>query len=136
MAPARLNTALPNRKLVPDPGEMMGGERTVLIDEESPAWLVRKDDIARTPPGQPVKAKSFTIAPPTAHFCAQYDDSDGIRVIFENMDLEDLAIYHKPGDVNMLGDEIEECHLGFFNMAMAPSSSPLSNFSATMRTSA
>ncbi len=106
----------------PDPGEMAGGPRTVLIDEESPAWLIRKDDVANTPPGQPVPAKQFMIAPPTAHFYARYDDSDGISVVFENMDLEDLAIYHKPGDVNMLGDEIEDCYQGFYNMAMAPSS--------------
>ncbi len=106
----------------PDPGEMAGGERTVLIDEESPVWLVRKDDVLNTKPGQPVPSKPFMIAPPTAHFYARYDDSDGISVIFENMDLEDLAIFHKPGDINMLGEEIEECHLGFYNMAMAPSS--------------
>jgi hypothetical protein len=106
----------------PDPGEMAGGQRTVLIDEESPIFLVRKDDLDSTPSGEPVPMKPFTIAPPTAHYYAVYDDSDGIRVIFENMDLEDLAIYHKPGDVDVFGEPIETSQLGLYNMSMAPSS--------------
>ncbi|MFP8880273.1 MAG: carotenoid oxygenase family protein [Myxococcota bacterium] len=106
----------------PDPGEMGGGERTVLIDYESPVFLVRKDDLESTPSGQPVPMKKFMIAPPTAHLYAVYDDADGIRVIFENMDLEDLAIYHKPGDVDVFGERIDPSQIGLYNMAMAPSS--------------
>ena len=37
-----------------DPAEMMGGERTMTIDDEVPVWLVRKDELEGLPSGTPV----------------------------------------------------------------------------------
>jgi hypothetical protein len=37
-----------------DPGELMGGERTVTNNTDEPVFLVRKDALEATPHGQPV----------------------------------------------------------------------------------
>lgn len=105
-----------------DPAEMMGQPRSVRVDEESPAFLVRKEDLEKTPPGTPVQMHKFIIAPPTGHFYARYDDSDGIRVIFEHMDGVDLGYYLREDDVDIYGAPIDPTQVGFYNMGMAPSS--------------
>lgn len=105
-----------------DPGEMMGGPRTVLMDAQSPAHLIRIDDLEKTPPGRPVKMKRFMIAPPTGHFYARYDDTDGIRVIFEHMDGVDLGFYLKADDLDAYGNPIDPSQVGFYNTGMWPSS--------------
>ena len=105
-----------------DPGEIMGGPRTVLMDEQSPAFLVRKEDVEKTAPGSPVPMKKFFIAPPTGHFYGVYDDADGVRVIFEHMDGVDLAFYLKPDDLDVYGNPIDPSQVGVYNMGMAPSS--------------
>lgn len=105
-----------------DPGEMAGGPRTVLMDAESPAHLVRIEDLEKTPPGRSVRMKRFMIAPPTGHFYARYDDGDGIRVMFEHMDGVDLGFYLKQDDLDAYGDPIDPSQVGFYNTGMWPSS--------------
>jgi carotenoid cleavage dioxygenase-like enzyme len=105
-----------------DPGELAGRPRTVLMDLESPAFLVRKADLEKTPPGTAVPMKRFMIAPPTGHFYAKYDDTDGIQVIFEHMDGVDLGFFLKPDDVDVYGDPIDPTQVGVYNMGMTPSS--------------
>ena len=105
-----------------DPGELAGGPRTRLMDLESPVFLVRKEDAERTPPGTPIPMRRFTIAPPTGHFYAVYDDRDGIRVLFEHMDGVDLGFFLKPDDVDVFGEPIDPSQVGLYNMSMCPSS--------------
>lgn len=103
-----------------DPDEMFGGERSVTIDDEVPVWLVRKDDLLSRPSGTPVTPHSFTVSPPNGHFYARYDDSDGISVVWEGMDLMDLGLYLRPDDVDILGRPVAPAAVGLYNMAMAP----------------
>jgi hypothetical protein len=103
-----------------DPGEMFGGERTVTIDPDAPVWLVRKDDLLSRPSGTPVAPICFTVAPPNGHFYARYDDSEGISVVWEGMDLMDLALYLRPDDVDIHGNPIKPSDVGLYSMAMSP----------------
>ena len=105
---------------VADPDEMFGGERTVTVDDAAPVWLVRKDELLARPSGTPVTPSCFTVSPPNGHFYARYDDTDGISVVWEGMDLMDLALYVRPDDVDVHGAPVPPASVGLYNMAMAP----------------
>jgi hypothetical protein len=103
-----------------DPGEVMGGERTVTIDDEVPIWLLRKDVIEATPPGEPLEPTSFTFGPPAGHYYARWDDTDGISVVWEGMDLMDLGFSLRPDDRDLNGNPVDPGVVGLYNMAMGP----------------
>jgi len=103
-----------------DPDEIFGGERTLTIDDAVPVWLIRKDVLEATPSGSPVTPVAFTMAPPSGHYYARYDDSDGVSVVWEGMDLMDLALFMKPDDVDINGNPVDPAAVGLYNMAMAP----------------
>ena len=105
-----------------DLGEMAGGPRTVTIDEGAAVYLIRKSHIDATPPGSVFTPIYSTVAPTTGHFYGVWDDSDGIRVIFEHMDLMDLGFRMQAGDRTATGDAVNPAHVGMYNMAMAPNS--------------
>jgi all-trans-8'-apo-beta-carotenal 15,15'-oxygenase len=104
----------------PDVDEMLGGERTTTIDEEVPVWLIRKDELDGLPSGTPVTPIAFTMAPPNGHFYARWEDRDGISVVWEGMDLMDLALYLRPDDLDVNGNPVDPGVVGLYNMAMAP----------------
>lgn len=104
----------------PDLDEMLGGERTTTIDAEVPVWLIRKDAVEGLAPGTPVAPVCFTMSPPNGHYYARWDDTDGISVVWEGMDLMDLALYLRPDDVDVNGNPIDPAAIGLYNMSMAP----------------
>jgi carotenoid cleavage dioxygenase-like enzyme len=104
----------------PDMDEMMGGVRTTTIDAEVPVWLIRKDQLEGLPSGTPVRPTCFTMAPPTGHYYARWEDTDGVSVVWEGMDLMDLAFYLRPDDLDVNGNPIDPGVVGLYNMAMAP----------------
>ena len=104
----------------PDPAEMFGGERELTIDHEVPVWLIRKDQLDGLPSGSPVTPVTIMMSPPTGHFYGRWDDSDGISVVWEGMDLMDLGMYLKPDDRDVHGNPIDPAAVGLYNMAMAP----------------
>ena len=103
-----------------DADEMMGGERTVTTDDEVPVWLIRKEQLEGTPVGHSGVAVCFTMSPPNGHYYARYDDTDGISVVWEGMDLMDLGLYMKPDDNDVNGNPVDPAAVGLYNMAMAP----------------
>lgn len=103
-----------------DPDEMFGGERSVTVDTEAPVWLVRKDDLFALPSGTPIAPYCFTVSPPNGHFYARYDDSEGISVVWEGMDLMDLGLFLRADDVDVNGNPVDPASAGLYNMAMAP----------------
>ena len=105
---------------IPDLGEMAGGERTAVIDTSTPVWVIRKDQLLSTPPGDTVEAVASTAAPSTGHMYARWDDSEGIQVLFEHMDLVDLGYRIEAGDLDSRGEPVDPALVGFYNMAMAP----------------
>ena len=103
-----------------DIDELFGGERTVTVDRDSPVWLVRKDDLLSRPSGTPIEPVCFRVSPPNGHFYARYDDHDGVSVVWEGMDLTDLALYIRPDDLDLRGKPMEPASVGLYTMAMAP----------------
>ena len=104
----------------PDAGEMLGGERSETIDRESPMWLIRKDQLDGVASGTPIRPICVTIAPPSGHYYARWDDSDGISIVWEGMDLMDLGLYLRPDDLDVNGNPVDPALAGLYNMAMAP----------------
>lgn len=105
-----------------DPGEMAGGPRTVTVDDDAAVYLLRKDQLLDTPDGSPLEPMRFRVAPTTGHFYARWDDTDGVRVLFEHMDRMDLGFKIEPGDLDANGEPVAPELVGFYNTAMAPSS--------------
>ncbi|GIU88382.1 MAG: hypothetical protein KatS3mg009_2897 [Acidimicrobiia bacterium] len=105
-----------------DPAELLGGARTVTVDTDAPVWLVRKDELLALPTGTPVAPRCARVAPPIGHFYARYDDSDGISVVWEGMDLMDLGLYLRADDLDVTGAPVHPASVGLYNMAMAPES--------------
>jgi hypothetical protein len=103
-----------------DPGAMLGGEKTVSIDDEINLYLVRKDDLDATPSGTPVTAIPFVTGPPSGHHYAIWDDSDGIRVVFEHMDMLDLGFPIAPTDLDRNGDPVDPGVVGLYSMGLTP----------------
>ena len=104
----------------PDTAEMLGGARELTIDDEVPVWLIRKDQLEGLPSGTPVTPIALTMSPPTGHFYARWEDRDGISVVWEGMDLMDLAFYLKADDLDVNGNPVDPAAVGLYNMAMAP----------------
>ncbi len=104
-----------------DPGEMAGGPRTVTVDDDAAVYLVRKDQLLGAAQGTPVTPVRARVAPTTGHFYARWDDSDGVRVLFEHMDRMDLGFKLEPGDLDAHGRPVDPALVGFYNMGMAPS---------------
>lgn len=105
-----------------DPAELAGAPRTLLIDESAPVYLLRKDQLFATPTGSPFTPTVSRVAPTTGHFYAVWDDTDGIRAIFEHMDVMDLGFHLQPDDLDAYGRPLSPAAVGFYNMAMAPNS--------------
>jgi hypothetical protein len=103
-----------------DPDEIFGGERTVTVDDEVPVWLIRKEQVEGLASGTPVTPICFTMSPPTGHYYARWDDTDGVSVVWEGMDVMDLGLYLRPDDLDVNGNPIDPAAVGLYNMAMVP----------------
>lgn len=110
----------------PDPGEIGGQDRTVTNDAAATVYMVRKEQLEMTPPGEAVPAEEFVVAPEFGHFYARYDDSDGVEVLFEHQELMDLGLKLRPEDVDLLGRPVGLA--GFYGQAMAPAAASVVHF--------
>jgi len=105
-----------------DLGELAGGPRTATIDEGAAVYLIRKAHLDAAPPGSPFTPQFASVAPTTGHFYGVWDDTDGVRVIFEHMDLMDLGFRLNRSDRDCRGRALRPTYAGLYNMAMAPNS--------------
>jgi hypothetical protein len=62
----------------------------------------------------------FRIAPEVNHYYATYDDSDGIRILFEHTESAELAMTQRPGDLDALGRPCDPALTGLYGFPMAP----------------
>ena len=83
-----------------EPQVLSGGDRTEPANHDGPVYLIRKDQLEATPPGQPVPCHTFRVAPENNHYYAVYDDSDGIQVLFEHTENAELAMTQREGDLD------------------------------------
>lgn len=105
-----------------DPVEILGdGERTITNLVEEPVWLLRKDAVEAVPVGEPVQPAAVLVARPEVnHYYPTWDDTDGIRVLFEHTPDTDLAMCLRPGDADATGAPVDPRLHGLYNHPMAP----------------
>ena len=103
-----------------EPQVLTGGERTEPANADAPVYLVRKDALDATPVGQEVACSVFRIAPEVNHYYADYDDSDGIRILFEHTESAELAMTQRSDDLDAFGRPCDPALAGLYGFPMAP----------------
>lgn len=111
-----------------EPQVLSGGDRTEPANHDGPVYLIRKDQLEATPPGQPVPCQTFTVAPENNHYYAVYDDSDGIQVLFEHTENAELAMTQREGDLDALGRPCDPALRGLYGFPMSPDRTTLIAF--------
>lgn len=111
-----------------EPQVLAGGERTEPANHSGPVYLVRKDDLEATRPGEPVGCTRFELAPEMNHYYADYDDSDGVRVLFEHTENADIAMSQGAGDVDALGRPCDSAFAGLYGFPMSPDRTAMVEF--------
>ncbi len=111
-----------------EPQVISGGDRTEPANPDAPLFLIRKDQLEATPPGQPVPCTTFRVAPEINHYYATYDDSDGIRILFEHTENADIAMTQGPGDLDALGRPCDPALRGLYGFPMSPDRNSLLEF--------
>src|SRR5690606_11678726 len=81
---------------------------------------IRKEQLEATPPGQPVPATAFELAPEMNHYYGVYDDTDGVQVLFEHTENAELAMAQRPGDIDALGRPCDPALRGLYGFPMSP----------------
>src|SRR5690606_33861883 len=73
-----------------------------------------------TPPGTEVPCRSFRVSPELNHHYATYDDSGGIRILFEHTQSADIAMTQQPGDAAALARPRDPALRGLDGVRIAP----------------
>lgn len=105
-----------------------GGDRSEPNNADEPIYLIRKADLDAAAPGTEVAARRFELAPEMNHYYAQYDDRDGVVVLFEHMENSDIAMASRAGDVDAWGRPVDPALFGLYGFAMTPSRTTLQRF--------
>lgn len=103
-----------------EPQVLAGGERTEPNNRVSPLYLIRKEALLATAPGDEVACTTVTIAPEINHYYATWDDSDGIAVLFEHVENTDIAMTQQPGDTDAFGRPCDPALAGMYGLPMSP----------------
>lgn len=111
-----------------EPQVVFGGKRTVPANHSGPVYLIRKDHVERCRPGDEVPCARFELAPEMNHYYAVYDDSDGVRVVFEHTENADIAMTQDLGDVDALGRPCDPSLRGMYGFPMSPDRTTLIEF--------
>ncbi len=111
-----------------EPQVFFGGDRTVPANDGGPVYLIRKDVLEATPPGDEVPCHTFALAPEMNHYYANYDDSDGVVVLFEHTENADIAMSQGAGDVDALGRGCDPALAGLYGFPMSPDRTTMVGF--------
>ena len=103
-----------------EPQVIDGGARTEPANHDAPLYLIRKDQLEATPAGSPVPCTTLRIAPEINHYYGVYDDSDGIRILFEHTENAELAMTQGAGDLDALGRPCDPALRGLYGFPMSP----------------
>ncbi len=103
-----------------EPQVLAGGARTEPTNADGPLYLIRKELLEATPPGQEVGCEVFRIAPEINHYAATYDDTNGVEVLFEHVEAADIAMTQGPGDLDVLGRPCDPALRGLYGFPMSP----------------
>ncbi|MEZ5373299.1 MAG: hypothetical protein R2704_11280 [Microthrixaceae bacterium] len=83
-----------------------------------PVWLVREESLEVCPPAR--RSSRCVSRWPAQRRYARWDDTDGVSVVWEGMDLMDLGLYMRSDDLDVNGNPVDPAAVGLYNMAMAP----------------
>lgn len=103
-----------------EPQVLNGGARTEPANHDGPLYLIRKDQLEATPVGQPVPCTTLRIAPEMNHYYGVWDDTDGVRILFEHTESAELAMTQRPGDLDALGRPCDPALAGLYGLPMSP----------------
>jgi hypothetical protein len=103
-----------------EPQVFFGGDRTQPANHSGPVYLIRKDALEATPAGTEVPCHVFELAPEMNHYYANYDDTDGIVVVFEHTENADIAMSQRADDVDALGRPCDPALRGLYGFPMSP----------------
>ena len=107
---------------------MMGGDRSEPNNPDEPVYLIRKADLDAAAPGTEVASRRYELAPEMNHYYAQYDDRDGVVVLFEHTENTDIAMASRAGDVDAWGRPVDPALFGLYGFAMTPTRTSLHRF--------
>ena len=103
-----------------EPQVLSGGRRTEPANADGPLYLIRKDQLDAAAPGTPVGCTTLRVAPEINHYYAEWDDSAGIRVLFEHTESAELAMTQGIGDLDALGRPVDPALRGLYGFPMSP----------------
>lgn len=103
-----------------EPQTLSGGRRTEPANSSGPVYLIRKDTLESTPVGGEVPCQVFEMAPENNHYYANYDDSEGIAILFEHTECADIAMTQRAGDIDALGRPCDPALRGLYGFPMSP----------------
>ncbi|HET8929074.1 MAG TPA: carotenoid oxygenase family protein [Acidimicrobiales bacterium] len=103
-----------------EPQVLAGGDRTEGNNRVSPLYLIRKETLLATPPGDEVACTTVQIEPEINHYYATWDDSGGVQVLFEHVENTDIAMTQQPGDLDALGRPCDPALRGLYGLPMSP----------------
>ncbi len=107
---------------------LLGGDRSEPNNPDEPIFLIRKADLDAAAPGTEVCSRRYHLAPEMNHYYAQYDDRDGVVVVFEHTENTDIAMASRPGDLDAWGRPVDPALFGLYGFAMTPSRTSLHRF--------
>jgi len=111
-----------------EPQVLSGGERTQPANAEEPVHLIRKAELDAADPMTAVGCLRYELAPEMNHYYAQYDDADGVVVMFEHTENEDIAMAQRAGDIDAWGRECDPRLAGLYGFAMTPARTSMHRF--------
>jgi carotenoid cleavage dioxygenase-like enzyme len=111
-----------------EPQMLSGGERREPNNASEPIYLIRKDTLEATRPGEPVGCTSFELAPEVMHYYALWDDSDGVTILFEHTHNVELGIAMRADDKDATGAPCDPALNGIYGFGMAPSRITVKSF--------
>lgn len=117
-----------------EPQVFFGGDRTEPANHSGPVYLIRKDTLEATPPGDAVACVAFELAPEMNHYYARYDDTDGVQVLFEHTENADIAMAQGAGDIDALGRPCDPALRGLYGFPMSPDRTTVVEFDPTTGT--
>lgn len=111
-----------------EPQVMFGGERTEPANPDEPIYLIRKADLEAAAPGTEVGCRTYHLAPEMNHYYAQYDDTDGVVVMFEHTENADIAMASRVGDIDAFGRPTDPALAGLYGFPMTPTKTSMHRF--------
>ncbi len=111
-----------------EPQVMFGGDRTEPANSSAPIYLIRKTDLDAAAAGSPVGCRTYELAPEMNHYYAQWDDSDGVVVLFEHTQNADIAMAAREGDIDAWGRPVHKDLAGLYGFAMTPTRTSMHRF--------